>query len=241
MILPYIKYMYLSISSQTIQRGPGGSMSQVVGLPNNSYMPITNTAWVCARLCKLQKGCTRFAAASDKVYQLFVHGWWFSPGTLASSTTKIGCHDIAKILLKVALKHQKSNQINQNQTIHKLSKTNLYFKFMRSRKIKFCTNVEQFTFQLYNISYIFPLCFYITKFSAVRTFPVYQYVPCKDLPKIATTISSLNISIEPLDIKYIAVRTSPLCTSVSPGGTCVVLNFMDKARKQPGLAPAKIK
>jgi CRP-like cAMP-binding protein len=37
----------------------------------------------------------------------------------------------------VALKHQKSNQINQNQTIHKLSKTNLYFKFMRSRKIKF--------------------------------------------------------------------------------------------------------
>ena len=30
-------------------------MSQVVGLPNNSYKPITNTAWVRARLCKLQK------------------------------------------------------------------------------------------------------------------------------------------------------------------------------------------
>ena len=96
-----------------------------------------------------KKGCTRFAAASDKVYQLLAHGQWFSPGTLASSTTKIGRHDIAKILLKVALKHQKSNQINQNQTIHKLSKTNLYFKFIMSRKIKFCTNVEQFTFQLY--------------------------------------------------------------------------------------------
>jgi hypothetical protein len=38
---------------------------------------------------------------------------WFSPGTPASSTTKTGCHDIAKLLLKVALKHQKikSNQI----------------------------------------------------------------------------------------------------------------------------------
>ena len=42
-------------------------MSYVVGLPNNSYKPITNTVWVRARLCKLQKGCTRFAAASDKV------------------------------------------------------------------------------------------------------------------------------------------------------------------------------
>jgi hypothetical protein len=38
----------------------------------------------------------------------FVHGRWFSPGTPASSTTKTGRHDIAEILLKVALKHQKS-------------------------------------------------------------------------------------------------------------------------------------
>ena len=29
------------------------------------------------------------------------------PGTLASSTTKTGRHDIAEIMLKVALKHQK--------------------------------------------------------------------------------------------------------------------------------------
>ena len=38
-----------------LQKGPGGSMNQVVGLPNNSYKPITNTAWVRARLCKLQE------------------------------------------------------------------------------------------------------------------------------------------------------------------------------------------
>ena len=85
-----------------------GSMSLVAG-SNNSYKPITNTAWVCAQLYKLQKGCTRLAAASDKVYQLLAHGRWFSP---ASSTTKTGRHDIAEILLKVALKHQKS--INQS-------------------------------------------------------------------------------------------------------------------------------
>jgi hypothetical protein len=50
-----------------------------------------------------KKGCTRLAAASDKVYQLLTHGRWFSTGTPASSTTKTGRHDIAEILLKVVL------------------------------------------------------------------------------------------------------------------------------------------
>jgi hypothetical protein len=35
---------------------------------------------------------------------LLAHGQWFSPGTPASSTTKIGRHNIAEILLNVALK-----------------------------------------------------------------------------------------------------------------------------------------
>ena len=78
-------------------------MSQVVGLPNNSYKLITNTASIRARLCKLQRGCTRLAAASDKAQQLLAHGRWFSPGTPASSTTKTGRHDIAEILMKAAL------------------------------------------------------------------------------------------------------------------------------------------
>jgi hypothetical protein len=73
--------------------GPDGSMNYVVGLPNNSYKTITNTAWVRTRLCELQKGCTRLAAASDKAYQLLAHGR----------------HDIAEILLKVAL--STTNQI----------------------------------------------------------------------------------------------------------------------------------
>jgi hypothetical protein len=40
-------------------------------------------------------------------------GRWFSPGTPASSTTETGRHDIAQILLKVAL--NTINQINQIQ------------------------------------------------------------------------------------------------------------------------------
>ena len=64
-------------------------------------------------VCKLQKGCTRLAAASDRVYQSLAHGQWFSPGTPAFSTAKTGRHDIAEILLEVALKHQKINQINR--------------------------------------------------------------------------------------------------------------------------------
>jgi len=53
-----------------------------------------------------KKGCNRLADASDKAYQLLAHGQWFSP---AASTTKIGRHDIAEILLKVAL-----NTINKS-------------------------------------------------------------------------------------------------------------------------------
>jgi hypothetical protein len=94
-----------------MQNNEGDSMSYVVELPNNSYKPITNTAWVSARLCKLQKGCTRLASASDKVYQLLAHGRWFSPGTPASSTIKTGRHDTAEILLKVALNTKKSIKI----------------------------------------------------------------------------------------------------------------------------------
>jgi hypothetical protein len=48
------------------------------------------------------KMSTATVFASDKVYQLLAHGLWFFPGTLASSTTKNGRHDIAEILLKVA-------------------------------------------------------------------------------------------------------------------------------------------
>jgi hypothetical protein len=100
---------------------------------------LLNTARVHAWLCKLQKGCTRLAAASDKVKQLLTHGQWFSLGTPASSTTKTGCHDIAEILLKVAL-----NTINQIKS----NLTNLPVSFIFSEAINFF-------FRKMPLSYIF--------------------------------------------------------------------------------------
>ena len=58
-------------------------------------------------ICKLQKGCTRLAAASDKVYQLLAHGRFLSRYS-GFFPTNNGRHDVAEILLKVAL-----NTINQ--------------------------------------------------------------------------------------------------------------------------------
>jgi hypothetical protein len=61
----------------------------------------------------------------------FAHGRWFCPGTLASSTTKSGRHDIAEILLKVAL-----NTINQ-------SINQPYFLFRRLLDDKSCTTTSE--------------------------------------------------------------------------------------------------
>ena len=67
-----------------------------------------------------KKRCTQLATESDQVYQLLSHGRWFSPGTLASSITKTGLHDIAEILLKVA-----------SDTINQIKKNNISFIFWR--------------------------------------------------------------------------------------------------------------
>jgi hypothetical protein len=48
---------------------------------------------------------------------MLAQGRWFSPGTPASSTTKTDHHDIAEILLKVALKTKIQIQI-QDIGIH---------------------------------------------------------------------------------------------------------------------------
>ena len=45
-----------------------------------------------------------------KVHSTRAHGRWFFPDSPVSSTTKTGRHDIAEILLKVAI-----NTINQNR------------------------------------------------------------------------------------------------------------------------------
>jgi hypothetical protein len=52
--------------------------------PSSNPRRITNTA--CGfepGIVNYKKGCTRLAAAGDKVYQLLAHGRWFSSGTPA--------------------------------------------------------------------------------------------------------------------------------------------------------------
>jgi hypothetical protein len=64
---------------------------------------------------------------------LLAHGRWFSPGTPASSTTKTGHHEIAEILLKVAL-NTKNQLINQSKgkwhiIVMKKLETMLHWKY----------------------------------------------------------------------------------------------------------------
>jgi hypothetical protein len=75
---------------------------------HTSLSPIWRERGFAPGFVDYKKGCTRLAATSDKVYQLLAHGRWFSPGTPASSITKTGRHDLAEILLKVALNTKKS-------------------------------------------------------------------------------------------------------------------------------------
>jgi hypothetical protein len=60
----------------------------------------------------VQAMCTR-TTLSDKVCQWLTTGLWFSLGTPVSSTNKTYRHDIAEILLKVALNiiNQKPNEL----------------------------------------------------------------------------------------------------------------------------------
>jgi hypothetical protein len=56
---------------------------------------------------------------------LLAHGRWFSPGTPASSTTKTGRHDIAEILLKMAL-NTKNQSISQSFILNKNNLKDLF-------------------------------------------------------------------------------------------------------------------
>ena len=62
----------------------------------------------------------------DKVCQRLMADWRFSPGTPASFTTKTGRHDIAEILLKVALSTK-----NQSITVfHCIAKIKMEIKII---------------------------------------------------------------------------------------------------------------
>ena len=141
-----------------MQMGPGGSMSQVVGLPKNSCKSITNTAWVRARFCKLQKGCTRLAPTSENVYQLLAHGRWFSPETLSSATIKTGRHDIVEILPKVTL--STINQIKSTKSVNCNPTTttiiNLYPQFTQ-----YIASIVLYSFSTNTFKYYQNMCFFV--------------------------------------------------------------------------------
>jgi hypothetical protein len=72
------------------------------------------------------------------IYQLLAHGRWFSLGTPTSSTTKHGDHDIAEILMKVALKHQKSNEWSFDRIL-------FISRFKQYIALSFITIMQSFT------------------------------------------------------------------------------------------------
>jgi hypothetical protein len=71
---------------------------------------------------KLQGRLHSIRSRSDKAYQLLARGRWFSPGSPASSITKTGRHDIAEILLKVALNTKAQTQITFLQGVDIIQK-----------------------------------------------------------------------------------------------------------------------
>ena len=87
-----------------------------------------------------------------QAYQLLAHGRWFSPGTPASPTTKTCRHDIAEILLKVALSTINQFKSNLQQTYRGLK---LRFNFLRQ------LHVTCFCFTTCNLSYRITIVFLV--------------------------------------------------------------------------------
>ena len=92
---------------------------------------------------------------------MLAHGQWFSPGTPASSTTKTGRHDIAEILLKVALS-LKNHQIiiisfSGAQTVYIIRLSNalsLQFRWMLFQKWVVYIELDLYVVNLYSYVHV---------------------------------------------------------------------------------------
>ena len=95
---------------------------------------LKNTIWSSGKLYVLY-------LHHDLYNDMLAHGRWFSPGTPASSTTKTGRHNIAEILLKVALNTKNQNQINLwwQVFIVLFSRTDELIQKTIREKFKYCT------------------------------------------------------------------------------------------------------
>ena len=100
-----------------------GIMLQDFDCPKGASWPWLYGSWIYNYICNLYLSSlmlwvrillmARCITVCDKVCQWLAAGRWFSPGPPVSSTNKTNCHDIAEILLKVALSVIKPNQTNR--------------------------------------------------------------------------------------------------------------------------------
>ena len=188
----------------------------------NSYKPITNTAWVCARLCKLQKGCTRLAAASDKAYQLLAHGRWFSPGIPAFFTTKTSRHYIAQILLKVAL--NTINQINVLDVRTCIHLTSVYY-VLCVRPMRTCLQCTKY---FVHVMYMYTLtlgvqrtlCTYMH--TLAFRYNVFCVCTCTHLPSVYNVLCVRRCTHLPSVYNALCVCTCTLTFGVQ----CTVCTYM---------------
>jgi hypothetical protein len=81
---------------------------------------------------------------------LLAYGWWFSPGTPASSTTNTGRHDIAEILLKVALS-AKNQSINQSFLINRLDRLIVCCLTVSEHNLSCIHNEDKITYKTFII------------------------------------------------------------------------------------------
>ena len=133
--------------------------------------------------------CTRLAAARHKVYQLLVHGRWFSPGIPASSTTKHGRHDIGEILLIVAL-NTKNHSIfprnyrskNMQEAINILYECNCYSQNIHNSESYPSKNAKETNFKIRVITALktfkrwFSNIDEITILNLQNTLPICKYI-----------------------------------------------------------------
>jgi hypothetical protein len=94
--IAYSSYIWLQGLSW-LSSSSYGSWIYNYGLCNQYISPLK--LWVRVLLRRGVHDTTLY----DKVCQRLATGLWISLGTLVSSTTKTDCHDIAEILLKVAI------------------------------------------------------------------------------------------------------------------------------------------
>jgi hypothetical protein len=107
------------------------------------------------------------AAANDKVYPWLTHGRWFSVGTPATSTTKTGRHDIAEILLKVALIIKPSSPYASNRIL-------LHFLccfFLLYRTMGFYTN-----FRFFYVTFLYKLFWSFDIYTHHYTIPIIKFI-----------------------------------------------------------------